>query len=155
MSSVLAASFLEQSGLPLAILCALVGLAYAFYLIKAVIASPAGNERMKQIAGAIEEGAKAYLRRQMNSDQHHRCCARGGDLILQGRRHRRRLPDRRGLLAAGGLHRHARGGHRQCPHGAGRDDRAAIGAAAAFNGGAVTGLLVVGLALLSVGSSIC
>ena len=42
-----------------------VGLLFAFFLIKAVIRLSPGNDRMRQIAGAIEEGAKAYLKRQV------------------------------------------------------------------------------------------
>ena len=41
--------------------CAVAGLVFAAFLIKAVIGLSPGNERMRQIAGAIEEGAKAYL----------------------------------------------------------------------------------------------
>ena len=54
-----------QSGVTLSMVCAAVGLAFAFFLIKAVIRLSPGNERMRQIAGAIEEGAKAYLARQV------------------------------------------------------------------------------------------
>ena len=53
--------------MPVSLVCALIGLGFAFYLIKTILASPAGNDRMKQIAGAIEEGAKAYLGRQVRS----------------------------------------------------------------------------------------
>src|SRR6185295_7793649 len=63
----LAASFLVNSGIGLALVCAVIGLAYALYLIKSIISSPTGNERMKQIAAAIEEGAKAYLGRQVRT----------------------------------------------------------------------------------------
>src|SRR4051812_27544999 len=63
----LAASSLLTSGLPLSMVCAVIGLGCALYLIKTILASPAGNDRMKQIAGAIEEGAKAYLARQLRS----------------------------------------------------------------------------------------
>ena len=54
-----------DSGVPLSMVCAVVGLLFAFFLIKAVIRLSPGNERMRQIAGAIEEGAKAYLKRQV------------------------------------------------------------------------------------------
>src|SRR3982074_1023233 len=53
------------SGVTLSMLCAIAGLAFAFFLIKAVIRLSPGNDRMRQIAGAIEEGAKAYLKRQV------------------------------------------------------------------------------------------
>ena len=56
-----------QSGVTLSMVCAAVGLAFAFFLIKAVIRLSPGNERMRQIAGAIEEGAKAYLARQVKT----------------------------------------------------------------------------------------
>ena len=61
------ATFLESSGIPLAIVCAFVGLGFAFYLIKTIMAMPAGNEKMQQIAGAVQEGAKAYLGRQVRT----------------------------------------------------------------------------------------
>ena len=53
------------SGVPLSMVCAVIGLAAAFYLIGVVVRSPSGNQRMQEIAGAIQEGAKAYLNRQV------------------------------------------------------------------------------------------
>src|ERR1051325_7941134 len=53
------------SGVPLSMVCALIGLVAAFVLIGAVVRSPAGNQRMREIAGAVQEGAKAYLNRQV------------------------------------------------------------------------------------------
>ncbi|MBM3482653.1 MAG: sodium-translocating pyrophosphatase [Alphaproteobacteria bacterium] len=47
-----------------AVICGLVALAYGLYAIRSVFAAPAGNERMREIAGAIQEGASAYLNRQ-------------------------------------------------------------------------------------------
>src|ERR1700751_2174194 len=53
------------SGVPLSMVCAVIGLVAAFFLIAAVIRSPSGNQRMREISGAIEEGANAYLNRQV------------------------------------------------------------------------------------------
>src|SRR6202007_1857525 len=66
MFSVLS-TFLLGSGIWLALLCALVGLGFAYYLIRSVISYSPGNERMIQIANAVQEGAKAYLHRQLVS----------------------------------------------------------------------------------------
>src|SRR3989440_6864257 len=54
-----------KSGVTLSMVCAVLGLLFALFLIKAVIRLSPGNDKMRQIAGAIEEGAKAYLKRQV------------------------------------------------------------------------------------------
>ena len=46
------------------LVCGFVALAYGAYAVRAVMSAPAGNERMQEIAAAIQEGAAAYLNRQ-------------------------------------------------------------------------------------------
>lgn len=48
----------------LVIACGVIALLYGGYLIRAVLASSPGNEKMQEIAAAIQEGARAYLNRQ-------------------------------------------------------------------------------------------
>ncbi|MGA7978666.1 MAG: sodium-translocating pyrophosphatase [Chromatiaceae bacterium] len=53
-----------SAGLVFSLLCALVALGYGVWSVKWILAQPDGSERMREIAAAIQEGAKAYLNRQ-------------------------------------------------------------------------------------------
>jgi K(+)-stimulated pyrophosphate-energized sodium pump len=44
-----------------------VALAFAYYLVREVLAAPEGTDKMTEIATAIQEGAKAYLSRQFRT----------------------------------------------------------------------------------------
>src|SRR5438270_6106659 len=56
---------LLNSGVPFSMVCAVIGLVFAFLLIAIVARASAGNERMREISAAVQEGAKAYLNRQV------------------------------------------------------------------------------------------
>jgi K(+)-stimulated pyrophosphate-energized sodium pump len=138
------------SGVPLSMVCAVIGLVAAFFLIAAVVRSPSGNQRMQEIAGAIEEGAKAYLNRQVITISSIAVIIFILLIIFKDR------PTAIGFvigafcsLSAGFI------GMRIAVVANVRTTQAATESInkalrMAFNGGAVTGLLVVGLALLSV-----
>ena len=53
-----------STGLTIAILCAFAALVYGYITIRWVLAKPEGSEEMRSIARAIQEGAQAYLNRQ-------------------------------------------------------------------------------------------
>ncbi|HXZ52337.1 MAG TPA: sodium-translocating pyrophosphatase [Burkholderiales bacterium] len=53
-----------SAGIIFALVCAVIGIVYGAVSIKWILAQGDGNERMRQIAAAVKEGATAYLRRQ-------------------------------------------------------------------------------------------
>src|SRR5690606_12441970 len=55
---------LEQYAMWLAIGCAALAILYGIVSAQWILRQPAGNDRMRAIAAAIQEGAGAYLRRQ-------------------------------------------------------------------------------------------
>jgi K(+)-stimulated pyrophosphate-energized sodium pump len=143
---------LLNSGVNLSMVCAVIGLVFAAFLITTVIRASPGNERMRQISGAIQEGAKAYLKRQVIT-----ISAIAAVLFVLLYIYKD-PPTAIGFLigafcslAAGYI------GMRIAVLANTRTTQAAITSRSgalriAFNGGAVTGLLVVGLALLAVGT---
>ena len=48
----------------IAIACGVIAVLYGILTSRQVLASSAGNQRMIEVSGAIQEGARAYLRRQ-------------------------------------------------------------------------------------------
>ena len=48
----------------IAIACGLIAVLYGIFTSRQVLNAPAGNQRMLEVAGAIQEGASAYPRRQ-------------------------------------------------------------------------------------------
>ena len=119
----LALSILD-SGVWLSMLCAVAGLAFAYFLILSVIKASPGNARMQEIAGAIQEGAKAYLNRQVMTISSIAVVIFILLFIWKDARHGGWFRDRRGLLSRRGFHRDAHRGPGQHPHDAGGDDLA-------------------------------
>src|SRR6202049_2088569 len=146
----LVALSLLKSGVPLSMLCAVIGLAFAFFLIATVIRKSAGNERMRQISAAVQEGAKAYLNRQVVTIS--AIAVVIFFLLFFFRDHPTAIGFVIGAfcsLSAGFIGmRIAVVANVRTTQAASQSRTAAL--RIAFNGGAVTGLLVVGLALLAV-----
>jgi len=56
--------FFQQYAIWIALACAIVAILYGIWSRAWILAKPAGNERMQAIAHAVQEGASAYLSRQ-------------------------------------------------------------------------------------------
>ena len=53
-----------MTALWLIVLCGVLSVVYAIWATSSVLSADAGSPRMQEIAGAVREGAQAYLRRQ-------------------------------------------------------------------------------------------
>ncbi|MGI8571218.1 MAG: sodium-translocating pyrophosphatase [Solirubrobacteraceae bacterium] len=143
-------SFLTHHGVVIALVCAGAALVYGALTSRALLALSPGNERMRSISLAVQEGARAYLNRQYTT-----IAAVGVVLFIV------LIPVQNirvaigfaigGLLSAAagyiGMNVSVRANARVAESARSGVSRAL---AVAFRGGAVTGLLVVGLALLGV-----
>jgi K(+)-stimulated pyrophosphate-energized sodium pump len=142
-------SFLTNHGVVVALVCAACAVAYGLLTTRSLLALSPGNERMQAISGAVQQGARAYLNRQ------YRTIAIVGFLLFFAIWAIQKDIAVAVGFAIGGTLSGAAGyiGMNVSVRANARVAEAARGGvppalSVAFRGGAITGLLVAGLALL-------
>ncbi len=143
-------SFLTNHGVVVALVCAACAVVYGLLTTRALLALSPGNERMQSISRAVQEGARAYLNRQYATIAIVGVVVFGALIPIQN------IAVACGF-AVGGILSGAAGyiGMNVSVRANARVAEAARGGVSpalsvAFRGGAITGLLVVGLALMGV-----
>ena len=142
--------FLTDHGVVIALVCAAAAVLYGALTARSLLALSPGNDRMREISAAVQEGAKAYLRRQYLT------IGAVGVILFVLLIPLQNIEVAVGF-AIGGFASAAAGfiGMNVSVRANARVAESARGGvapalSAAFRGGAVTGLLVVGLALVGV-----
>jgi K(+)-stimulated pyrophosphate-energized sodium pump len=143
-------SFLTHHGVVIALVCAACAIGYGFVTSRSLLALSPGNERMRAISAAVQEGASAYLTRQYT------IIAAVGVVVFILLIPLQNIRVAIGFLIGAALSAGAGFvGMNVSVRANARVAEAARGGISpaltvAFRGGAVTGMLVVGLALIGV-----